>query len=82
MMWAANGSPNNTVSYTGIGNDYGVLTSALGGNLTTSVSNVYNSADFNLDGTVRYSGINNDFLILSTHVLSGVLTGGNINAHQ
>ena len=78
-MWGGNGNSNTSVRASGALsiNDYlFLLTTTLGGNVTTIISNVYNNADTNLDGNVRASGAPslNDYLSLITTVLGGDVT--------
>ena len=78
-MWGGNGNRDGQIRASGpLGsNDYGFLiTTTLGGNVTTILSNVYNSADTNMDGQVRASGPlgSNDYGFLITTTLSGDVT--------
>ena len=69
----ANGGTNGLV------NDYiYMITTVLNGNANTTITNVYHTADLNLDGTVRANGGTNpavnDYIFLTTTAL-----GGNVN---
>ena len=69
----ANGGTNGLV------NDYVYLTTTvLGGTVNNPITNVYHTADINLDGTVRANGGTNpavnDYIFLTTTAL-----GGNVN---
>lgn len=60
VLWAGNASTDNTVRYTGAGNDRDVVLQAIGGASPTSVVMGYQASDVNLDGTTRYTGAGND----------------------
>ena len=75
-MWGGNANSNSTVRASGTLaiNDYlFLITTTLGGNVATILSNIYHSADMNMDGAVRASGTLaiNDYLYLITTVLAG-----------
>jgi hypothetical protein len=75
LMWAANGNSNTNVRYGGPANDRDYLLSTiLGGNTTTVLSNVYSTGDFNMNGVVRYGGPANDRDFLLSTVLGGNTT--------
>lgn len=59
-LWAGNVNGNNNVRFSGLGNDFGALVGALGGNQSATLI-LYSSADVNMNGQVRISGLNNDF---------------------
>jgi hypothetical protein len=77
-LWAGNANSNTTVRASGNTtalNDFlYLINTVLAGNNGVIASNVYNSADMNMDGQVRASGVNgtlNDFLFLVNTVLNG-----------
>ena len=58
-MWGGNGNRDGQVRASGpLGsNDYGFLiTSTLGGNVATIISNVYHRSDLNMDDNIEYLG--------------------------
>ena len=70
VMWGGNGNANTTTRYGGPANDRDyLLGTALGGNPTLVLSNVYNPADYNMNGIVRYGGPSNDRDFLLGQVL-------------
>ena len=82
-MWGGNCNSNTTVRANGGANaainDYAFLiNTALGGNATILISNVYSNADLNMDGTVRANGganaAINDYAFLINAVLGGNAT--------
>jgi hypothetical protein len=73
-MWGGDANGNGKVSYQGLNNDLTALSSTLGGNLSTTLSNVYRNADLNFTGTVSGQGLNNDQTFLTSNVLSNLLT--------
>ena len=75
-MWGGNGNGDTQIRATGplASNDYGFLiTSTLGGNVATIISNVYHRSDLNMDGQVRATGplASNDYGFLITSTLGG-----------
>ena len=85
LLWGGNANGfsslgNNAVRGSGgtnpLVNDYLYLISTtLGGNINTSIPNVYHNGDLNMDGTVRGNGGTNptvnDYIFLITTVLAG-----------
>ena len=60
LMWAGNVNGDNTLLYTGGGNDRDVILSTIGGVVATNIVQGYNVADANCDGDVKYTGGGND----------------------
>lgn len=61
MLWMGNAVSDDQVKYTGAGNDRDAVLVAVGGSVPTStLTNVYHTADLNLDGQVKYTGTGND----------------------
>ncbi|XZF14905.1 hypothetical protein ACTHGU_02130 [Chitinophagaceae bacterium MMS25-I14] len=74
-MWGGDANSNSKVSYQGLNNDYNYLANiVLGGNLSTTLNNVYNNADMNMNGKVSAQGLNNDYNFLTGTVLNNALT--------
>lgn len=87
-MWGGNGNGNNSPVATGwktvrasgganpLVNDYTfLLNTGLSGAAGTPVLNVYNNADYNMDGTIRANGganpLVNDYTFLINYILGG-----------
>jgi hypothetical protein len=83
-MWAGNANPgsSSSVAIRASGgpaiNDYlYLINTALGGDVTNILSNVYNTADMNMNSSVRASGgpaINDYLFLINTILASNVLT--------
>jgi hypothetical protein len=73
MLWGGNGTPNNTLRYTGSQNEENALLNLapLNGSKSAVVTG-YHLTDYNMNGTVRYSGSLNDENMLLNTILLGV----------
>lgn len=77
IMWAGDATIDARTNASGSGNDYSYLVNTvLGGNVALIISNVYHTADMNMDGAVRASGTPalNDYIFLVNTVLLGNIT--------
>ncbi|MBL8002971.1 MAG: PQQ-dependent sugar dehydrogenase [Flavobacteriales bacterium] len=59
-LWSGNAVRDNTVKYTGSGNDRDQVLSIIGGLVPTNTFSGYSQGDLNLDGLVKYTGSAND----------------------
>ena len=82
-LWGGNANANTTVRASGGANpainDYAFLVNtALGGDATITIPNVYANADLNMDGTIRANGganpAINDYAFLVNSILGGSAT--------
>ena len=60
LLWSGNSNGNNTVQYTGLGNDRDAILEMIGGLVATNTTTGYAGEDVNMDGVVKYTGIQND----------------------
>jgi hypothetical protein len=61
MLWSGNVIRDNSVRYSGSGNDRDPILVAIGGLVPTAVvSNVYAPEDVRMDGNIKYAGSDND----------------------
>jgi hypothetical protein len=60
VLWCGNIVRDNSLKYTGSGNDRDPILARIGGAIPTAVLNGYYVEDTNLDGTVKYTGSGND----------------------
>ena len=59
-LWCGDVNFNNSVQYTGSGNDRDPILLTIGGETPNHVIYGYHNADVNLDGRVKYTGTRND----------------------
>lgn len=70
ILWGGNANVNTTTLFNGLNNDKGyILTTILGNNPGTILSEVYSSGDVNMNRSVGYNGLNNDKGFILTTVL-------------
>ncbi|MBP7513932.1 MAG: delta-60 repeat domain-containing protein [Flavobacteriales bacterium] len=80
-LWAADGTGNGQVKYTGTGNDRDPILTAVGNTTPNNVLlNQYSRLDANMDGSVKYTGAANDRDIILTNV--GSSTPNNTRTQQ
>jgi len=59
-LWSGDVNFNNSVQYTGPGNDRDPILVAIGGTTPNNIIYGYRREDVNLDGVVKYTGTRND----------------------
>jgi hypothetical protein len=60
VLWSGNVTTDNSVKYTGTGNDRDPIIVFIGGATPNNSVAGYRAEDVNLDGLVRYTGSSND----------------------
>jgi hypothetical protein len=61
VLWGGNANMNGSVKFSGLQNDKDYLfLTALGGNASLVLNNVYSPADLNMNGKVNFNGLAND----------------------
>ncbi len=80
-LWAGDATGNGALKYTGSGNDRDPILIAVGSTTPNStVPNVYDRRDTNLDGVIKYTGTGNDRDIILNNV--GSTTPNNTRTQQ
>jgi hypothetical protein len=74
VLWSGNVIADNSIKYTGTGNDRDPVIAFIGGSTPNNTLAGYRLEDVNLDGVVKYTGANNDRDPILVNVGSSVPT--------
>lgn len=80
VLWMGNATADNTMKYTGSGNDRDAILTAVGSTTPANIISGYEGVDVNLDGLVKYTGTGNDRDPILVNV--GSTTPNNVRSEQ